>query len=114
MDRVSVGNPIIELSDLYYFYVVLGEEDPSVVEEFMGFSYQTAQQFLDSFLKAYLQTEDAGRLAEVKEKASLIGYARLIRKLRKKGTPSEKDGQVIACCLSKISELTEKLDSLAL
>ena len=114
MDRVSVGNPIIELSDLYYFYVILGEEDPSVVEEFMGFSYQTAQQFLDSFLKAYLQTEDAGRLAEVKEKASLIGYARLIRKLRKKGTPSEKDGQVIACCLSKISVLTEKLDSLAL
>ncbi len=114
MDRVSVGDPIIELSDLYYFYVILGEEDPSVVESFMGFSYQTAQQFFDCFLKEYLQTEDVARLEEVKEKASLIGYARLIRKLRKKGKPSEKDGQVIASCLSKISELTEKLDSLAL
>ena len=31
MDRVSVGHPIAEISDLYYFYVILGEDDPGVV-----------------------------------------------------------------------------------
>ena len=45
MDRVSIGHPIVEISDLYYFYIILGEDDPSVVEKFMGFSYDTAKQF---------------------------------------------------------------------
>ena len=33
MDRVSRGHPVIEISDLNYFYVVLGEDDPAVVEK---------------------------------------------------------------------------------
>ena len=37
MDRLAVGDPIIELSDLYYFYVILGEKAPTVAEKFMGF-----------------------------------------------------------------------------
>ena len=73
MDRVSIGHPIIELSDLYYFYVILGEDDPTVVEKFMGFSYSTAKRFFKSFLKHYLKTKDEERLLEVTEKASLIG-----------------------------------------
>ena len=112
MDRVSVGHPLIELSDLCYFYEILGEDDPAVVEDFMGFSYQTAKQFLDEFLKCYLQTQEEERIAEIKEKASLIGYARLIRKLRKKGKPSERDAKRIKSCVEKISWLTGKWDSL--
>ena len=27
MDRLATGHPIIEISDLYYFYVILGEDD---------------------------------------------------------------------------------------
>lgn len=100
MDRISRGHPIIELSDLYYFYVILGEDDPSAVEDFMGFPYQTAVQFFDMFLKNYLRTDDEARLSEVKEKASLIGYARLIRKLRRKGTPSETNRKIIDRLLS--------------
>lgn len=112
MDRVSVGHPFIELSDLCYFYEILGEDDPAVVEDFMGFSYETARLFLDEFLKCYLQTREEEKIAQVKEKASLIGYARLIRKLRKKGTPEEGDAEKIRSCMEKITRLTEKWDSL--
>ena len=113
MDRVSVGHPIFELSDLYYFYVVLGEDDPFVVEKFMGFSYQTARSFFDLFLKRYLNTGDEDRLREVTEKASLLCYTRLIRKLRKKGTLSEGDRPIVDRYLKRIADLTEKLDTLA-
>ena len=113
MDRVSVGHPIAEISDLYYFYVILGEEDPSVVENFMGFSYNTARQFYDCFLKHYLGTEKQERLQEVTEKASLLGYSRLIRRLREKEKISEKDQELTECCVKKIAELTERIDSLA-
>ena len=112
MDRLSTGHPILELSDLYYFYVLLGANDPAVVERFMGFSYDTAGQFMRLFLKYYLGTEDQGRLNEVTEKASLIGYSRLIRKVRKRRNPTEADRLLIRRCVERIAELTDRLDSL--
>lgn len=112
MDRISRGHPIAEISDLYYFYVVLGEDDPRVVEDFMGFSYQTARKFFHCFLVHYLGTEDEERIREVTEKASLLCYTRMIRMIRKKGSISETDGNRIGRYLGKIAELTEKLESL--
>ena len=113
MDRVARGHPIIEISDLYYFYVVLGEDDPSVVEKFMGFSYDAARQFFHSFLRRYLRTEDENSIRDVTEKASVIAYTRFIRILRKKEALSEKDRKQIARCVKIIAELIEKQDSLA-
>ena len=112
MDRLSTGHPIIELSDLYYFYVLLGEDAPDVVERFMGFSYDTAKRFFRFFLKQYLGTEDRRRLEEVAEKASLIGYSRLIRKIRKQRKPSDADNRPVRHCVERIAELVEKLDTL--
>ena len=113
MDRLSTGHPVAEIADLYYFYVVLGEDDPSVVEKFMGFSYETARRFFSAFLRRYLDTEDENRLQEVTEKASLLCYARMIHKIRRKGDLTEADRTVIARCLEKLAALTEKLDTLA-
>ena len=112
MDRLATGHPILELSDLCYFYVLLGEDDPSVIENFMGFSCETARRFFRFFLKYYLGTEDEGRLNEVEEKASLIGYSRLIRKLRKQRSLSDGDRAQIHRCVERIAALTDKLDSL--
>ena len=113
MDRLAVGHPIVELSDLYYFYVILGEEDPAVVEKFMGFSYETANRFLELFLKHYLQTDDEVRLNEIRQKASIIGYSRMIRKIRKKRKQTDADQQLIRRCVKRIAALTDKLDNLA-
>lgn len=112
MDRLAVGHPIVELSDLCYFYVILGEEDPSAVEEFKGFSYETGRRFFRLFLRHYLGTDSDDRLDEVAEKASLIGCSRMIRKLRGRGELSERDRALIRRCVERIAELTEKLDSL--
>ena len=112
MDRISRGDPIFEISDLYYFYVVLGEDDPSVVEDFMGFSYDVSRQFFRSFLIEYLGTDDEARLAEVTEKASLLCYSRMIRKLRKGGEPSEENKLKISRCKDKLTELASRLDTL--
>ena len=112
MDRISRGHPIAELSDLYYFYVILGEDDPSAIERFMGFSARTAGQFFDHFLKYYLGTTDGDRLREVTEKASVIGYARKIRKIRKERIQSESSLREMDRCLKRISALTEKYDTL--
>ena len=113
MDRLATGHPILELSDLYYFYVLLGEDEPVVVERFMGFSYDTARAFFRFFLKHYLGTEDEARLNEVSEKASLIGLSRLIRKIHKQRNPSDADNRLARRCVERIAELTERLNILS-
>lgn len=112
MDRISRGYPISELSDLMYFYVILGEDDPAVVEDFMGFSYETAQKFFDCFLIRYLGTEDEERINDVKKKASFLCYLRLIRKIRKVKTLSAKDHQKVEHYMNKLSGLVDELDTL--
>ena len=79
----------------------------------MGFSCDTAQRFMRAFLKSYLGTEEEDRLNAVADKASLIGYSRLIRKLRKQRELAESDRQLIRRCVERIAELTEKLGTLA-
>ena len=113
MDRLSRGNPIAEIADLYYFYVVLGEDDASVVEDFMGFSYETSQKFFSYFLQYYLGTEDEGRLNEVTEKAALLCYVRMINKLHKKGKLSAAAQESANRYREKLAALTRKLDTLA-
>ena len=103
LDSLDFGN----------FYVLLGEDDPGVVERFMGFSYGTARAFFRLFLKHYLDKEDEARLNEVSEKASLIGLSRLIRKVRKQRKPSDADNLLVRRCVERIAELTERLDCLS-
>ena len=79
----------------------------------MGFSYDTAQRFMRAFLKSYLGTEEEARLNAVADKASLIGYSRLIRKLRKQRQLAESDRLLIRRCVERIAGLTERLDSLS-
>ena len=113
LDRLSTGHPMAELSDLYYFYYILGEDDPAVIEDFMGFSYKTSKQFFDTFLRKYLDTEDKDRLKEVKEKASLICYIRMINKIHKKSSLTDEDREIIDRNLKRIGRLVKKLDTLA-
>ena len=112
MDRISRGHPIVEISDLYYFYVFLGEDEPSVVEKFMGFSYETARKFFHLFLIHYLGTEDEERLREVTEKASLLCYSRMIRKILKKRKLNETDHARIEELVQRTAALEQRLDSL--
>ena len=78
----------------------------------MGFSYQTAGEFYGCFLKHYLKTEDASKLSEVTEKASLLCYIRIIHKIHKQGELSAKDREMLGHYTAKIEALVEKLDTL--
>ena len=109
MDRISRGDPVAEISDLYYFYVILGEDDPAVVEKFMGFRYETAREFFRLFMKYYYGDEDPEKVREITEKAAVLGYARLIRKAYKKGAPAEGERKVVERCLERIRELLDGL-----
>lgn len=114
LDRLSAGHVMAEISDLYYFYVVLGEDDPSVVEDFMGFSYETSKRFFDVFLRKYLDTEDETRLREVREKAAFICYVRMINKIHKNSSISDAQRAIIERDMARLAELGDRLDTLTI
>lgn len=79
MDGLSVGHPVFELSGLYMSYIAMGEKAPAVVEEFMGFSYEDAKLFFDSFVRHYFD-DDTETAKTAVNAAALISYMRLYRK----------------------------------
>lgn len=114
MDRVSRGAPLFEIAGLHHFYVALGEDDPKVVEKFMGFSYETAKRFFETFIKVYYGTEDESVLSEIRDKAAFISYLRMMRKLHKHVDMSEKEKSIAKTYMKRLEELLGRLDTLVI
>ena len=112
LDRLSAGPPILDLSGLYMAYIANGEHDPRNVEKFMGFSYETGLRFFDSFMKEYFKGENEIIIKEAIDKAALMCYARMIRKIRKKNDLTEQDEIRTQEYVSKISKLLERVSTL--
>ena len=94
VDRMAVGDPIVDLSSMYLFYVGYAELDPKIIEDFMGISVKTAAAFYHSFIRQYLKTDDETELEKTVRSASLWAFVRLIGQIKKKPL-SEKDKRQI-------------------
>lgn len=114
VDRMSAGNAILDVSSVYLFYVGYSDLDPAKIEDFMGFSSETARQFYHVFIRRYLQTDDEALIDSVTRKAALLASVRLIGQLKKHGALSEKDRSAVDSLLQKIRDLSATVDSLAI
>ncbi len=113
MDTLSQGHPVFELANIYITYVGFGEENPSVVESFIGLPYDTAKTIWEKFLPLYLGTEDSQKIKEVEDKVKLLSYTRLMRHtVRRGGADSEAGRRTIELCREKINTLLKAVDSL--
>ena len=106
VDRMSVGDPIIDLSSIYLFYVGFGELDPAIIENFMGFSAETAAAFYRSFIRQYAQTDSEAELEGLTRKAALWAFVRFVGQIKKK-VLTEKDKADIRLLTEKIRRLAE-------
>jgi IS4 transposase len=79
----------------------------------MGFSYDTSRQFVNSFLRNYLETDEEEVLKSIIDKAAFVGSVRMIHRMYKRGKPSENAQKTLKQYLSRVAEFTEKLDSLS-
>ena len=104
VDRMAIGDPIVDLSSIYLFYVGYAELDPKIIENFMGFSVKTAAEFYNSFLKQYLKTDDEAELEKAENYASLWAFVRLVGQMKKKPL-SDKDNEAVKMLTEKITSL---------
>ena len=113
MDTLCHGHPIFELASMYNAYCGYCVLDHSVVEQFLGISYETARSLWRKCLSLYLDTEDEARIQSVEDKAKIIGYTRIMRRTIRRGGLDTEDGKAqIEYCRAALSELLPKVDTL--
>ena len=113
MDTLCQGHPVFELASVFNAYVGFSEVDHTVVENFLGLSRETTLRIWDKTLSLYLGTDDKEKIAAVADKAMLIGYTRLMRRLiRRGGLETEQGKQEIETYKTHILELLDRVDTL--
>ena len=113
MDTLCVGNPIFELGSMFNAYKGFSALDASVSEAFLGITHEIGVEFWEKALRKYLGTSDEARLSEVEEKASIIGYMRLLRRLiRRGGGDAELSHDNVDHYISELTRLVPKYDTL--
>ncbi|MBQ3264685.1 MAG: anti-sigma factor antagonist [Ruminococcus sp.] len=113
MDTLCKGHPIYELAFLYNAYEGFGICDKGVFKRFLGIDADTAAMLLHRILALYLDTDDESRIAEVKEKASVIGLLRVLRRtLRVSGKDSPEGWKLINACRERICRSVDHLETL--
>lgn len=110
MDTLSVGHPIIEFAYIRNALVSFGDFDPNSIFEFMGYTLEVAKRFWYICLEKYFETNDKEFLENVEDKASLIGYIRLIRRVIRRNDDHKEEK--INIYRSKIIDLLKKVDTL--
>ena len=113
MDTLCHGHPIFELASMYNAYCGYCAMDHTIVEKFLGISYETACAFWKKSLALYLDTGDEDRIQSVEDKAKIIGYTRILRRtIRRNGMNTEDGRALIEYCRTVLAELLPKVDTL--
>ena len=113
MDTLCQGHPVFELGSMFNAYLGFSELDHSVSQSFLGISHDMAEEIWRKSLSLYLGTEDAEKIAAVEQKAMLIGYTRLMRRLiRRHGLETEQGRAEIECYKNHILALLDTVDTL--
>ncbi len=113
MDTLCQGHPVFELASVYNAYCGFSELDNTISQTFLGIPHEVAISIWKKTLPLYLGTTDEKRIAEVEQKAMLVGYVRLMRRLiRRKGLETEEGRRGIEVYRGHILDLLDAVDTL--
>ena len=103
MDTICTGEPVFELASMFNAYVGFGSIDASNVENFLGLSYDRTNYIWEKSLELYCEGKSEEEMQELKAKAEMIGYARIMRRTIRRGGLDTEDGQeLIDFCKKQI------------
>ena len=113
MDTLAVGHPVFELGSIFNAFVGFSELDHASFKAFQGYDWELAQEFWHKALPLYLGTHDEKAVRDVENKARIIGYTRMIRRLiRRKGLETEDGRRHIDHWKKELIELIGQYDTL--
>ncbi len=115
MDTLCLGDPVFEFASIFLAYVGFCELDHDNILNFLGFPFEVGGQIWEKTLRLYFGTEDEKKINDIKDKAMLIGYTRLLRRtIRRIGYDDPMGKAIIDNAKAKIAEILTRVDSLSL
>ncbi len=113
MDTLCYGHPVFELASMYNAYQGFAALDPTVIVRFLGIPYELTTRIWNESLRLYLGTDEEEKIKEVEQKAILVGYTRLMRRLiRRKGLEQEQSRKEIEFYRNAILDLLDRVHTL--
>lgn len=110
MDTLCMGHPVFELGSIFNALVGFGELDHEEIMRFLGLPFEVTSVFWQKVIAAYLGTEDPKRMAEVENKAKIIGYTRLLRRAIRRDEPDRE--KMTEHCREELIRLVPMVDDL--
>ena len=93
METLAVGHPIFELACSYSIYEGFECLDPKNPEKFLGIPQEQCRSFMNSTYDYYFDQFDSNKIDEIKNKAKIICYTRLLRRQIKKFGLDDKEAK---------------------
>ena len=113
MDTLCHGYPIFEFASMFNAHGGYSELDHTVIENFLGISYETAKTLFHKMMTLYFEGADEETVKKTEEKAMIVGYARIMRRTIRRGGLETEDGRaMIENCRRRLAELLAKTDTL--
>ena len=113
MDTLCVGDPVFELGSMFNAYEGFSSMDESVSLSFLGIPHELAVSFWDKTLRKYLNTEDDKVIDQVKHKAEIIGFMRLLRRIiRRGGLEDPEKKKEVDYFTEQLTKLVPEVDTL--
>ena len=113
MDTLAQGHPIFEFTAIFLAYLGFSCVDRENVHGFLGIKYEYAERFWEATLKYYFDDKDEAFINDVKRKAALIGYTRLLRRSAERiGFETEMGRKLVEYCQNYLKTNIDKVDSL--
>ncbi|MBR2828261.1 MAG: phosphotransferase [Bacilli bacterium] len=113
METVSVGHPIFELACSYSIYEGFECLDPKNPEKFLGIPKEQCRKFIKLTFDYYFDELEEEEIEEIKKKAKIICYTRLLRRqIKHFGIDNEEAKASIDFCKNYLIENVLKVDNL--
>lgn len=113
MDTLAQGHPIFEFTAIFLAYLGFSCVDRENVHGFLGIKYEYAERFWEATLKYYFEDKEEAFIDDVKRKAALIGYTRLLRRSAERiGFETEMGRKLVEYCQNYLKTNIDKVDSL--
>jgi len=113
MDTLAQGDPVFEFASIYNAYVGFYDFNHAASMDFQGLPYEITASIWKKLLPLYFGTTDPAKLKAVEDKAAVLGYTRLMRRLiRRNGFDTEEGRKMIAHYKNQIETRLDSIDTL--
>ena len=112
MDTISTGHPIIDLGIIYARYKGISCVDNNKMEQSLGITKEQGEEIIQLIFQYYYNDKTPQQISEIIDKASIIGYIKLLYENSISETQDDITKKEIEFCINYLEDKVPNIDSL--